>query len=47
MANPHALGLEVGQEIQVKYFGTDPVTGFMRLSRKAITTIEHGVKIVS
>lgn len=33
-----ALGLEVGQEIQVKYFGRDPATGTMRLSRKVLQT---------
>ncbi|XP_047369834.1 polyribonucleotide nucleotidyltransferase 1, mitochondrial [Vespa velutina] len=31
-----ALGLEVGQEIKVKYFGRDPVSGYMRLSRKVL-----------
>lgn len=36
VAHPSALGLEVGQEIQVKYFGRDPVSGFMRLSRKVL-----------
>lgn len=36
MAHPSALGLEVGQEIKVKYFGRDPVSGFMRLSRKVL-----------
>uniref|UniRef100_W8AY65 polyribonucleotide nucleotidyltransferase n=1 Tax=Ceratitis capitata TaxID=7213 RepID=W8AY65_CERCA len=36
IAHPSALGLEVGQEIQVKYFGRDPVSGFMRLSRKVL-----------
>uniref|UniRef100_A0A1B6D1K8 polyribonucleotide nucleotidyltransferase n=1 Tax=Clastoptera arizonana TaxID=38151 RepID=A0A1B6D1K8_9HEMI len=34
--HPSALGLEVGQEIQVKYFGRDPVSGVMRLSRKVL-----------
>ena len=29
-------GLKEGQEIQVKYFGRDPVTGSMRLSRKVL-----------
>lgn len=38
VAHPSALGLEVGQEIQVKYFGRDPVSGFMRLSRKVLQT---------
>lgn len=36
VAHPSALGLDVGQEIQVKYFGRDPVSGFMRLSRKVL-----------
>ena len=31
-----SLGLEVGSELQVKYFGRDPVTGQVRLSRKAL-----------
>uniref|UniRef100_A0A0A9VR83 polyribonucleotide nucleotidyltransferase n=1 Tax=Lygus hesperus TaxID=30085 RepID=A0A0A9VR83_LYGHE len=30
------LGFEVGQELQVKYFGLDPVSGQMRLSRKVL-----------
>lgn len=34
--DPKVLGLEVGQEIQVKYFGLDPVSGEMRLSRKVL-----------
>ncbi|CAH1113717.1 unnamed protein product [Psylliodes chrysocephalus] len=36
IAHPSALGLEVGQELQVKYFGRDPVSGLMRLSRKVL-----------
>lgn len=36
VAHPSALGLEVGQEISVKYFGRDPVSGRMRLSRKVL-----------
>jgi polyribonucleotide nucleotidyltransferase len=36
VAHPSALGLEVGQEIPVKYFGRDPVSGLMRLSRKVL-----------
>ncbi|XP_050664191.1 polyribonucleotide nucleotidyltransferase 1, mitochondrial isoform X2 [Leptidea sinapis] len=36
--HPSALGLEVGSEIQVKYFGRDPVSGQARLSRKVITS---------
>ncbi|KAM5164668.1 polyribonucleotide nucleotidyltransferase 1, mitochondrial [Mantella aurantiaca] len=31
-----ALGFEVGQQIQVKYFGRDPTDGRMRLSRKIL-----------
>lgn len=34
--HPSALNLEVGQELQVKYFGRDPVSGAMRLSRKVL-----------
>lgn len=30
------LGFEVGQELTVKYFGVDPVSGHMRLSRKVL-----------
>ncbi|GLV40633.1 Polynucleotide phosphorylase [Carabus blaptoides fortunei] len=36
VAHPTALGLDVGSEIQVKYFGRDPVSGLMRLSRKVL-----------
>ncbi|GJQ70059.1 hypothetical protein Trydic_g18293 [Trypoxylus dichotomus] len=38
VAHPSALGLEVGNEFQVKYFGRDPVSGLMRLSRKVLQT---------
>ncbi|KAK1171264.1 polyribonucleotide nucleotidyltransferase 1, mitochondrial-like [Acipenser oxyrinchus oxyrinchus] len=34
--HPSALGLEVGKQIQVKYFGRDPTDGRMRLSRKVL-----------
>ncbi|XP_051507139.1 polyribonucleotide nucleotidyltransferase 1, mitochondrial [Myxocyprinus asiaticus] len=34
--HPSALRLEVGQQIQVKYFGRDPTDGRMRLSRKVL-----------
>ncbi|XP_053393907.1 polyribonucleotide nucleotidyltransferase 1, mitochondrial-like [Mercenaria mercenaria] len=37
VSHPSALGFEVGQIISVKYFGRDPATGKMRLSRKVIT----------
>ncbi|KAH9375077.1 hypothetical protein HPB48_012590 [Haemaphysalis longicornis] len=36
VSHPSALGLEEGQEITVKYFGRDPVSGKMRLSRKVL-----------
>lgn len=36
VGHPSALGLDVGQEMQVKYFGRDPVSGLMRLSRKVL-----------
>jgi len=34
--HPSALGIEEGHEIQIKYFGRDPVSGIMRLSRKVL-----------
>lgn len=34
--HPSALGMEVGQELSVKYFGRDPATGQIRLSRKVL-----------
>lgn len=34
--HPSALGLEIGQELQVKYFGRDPVSGQVRISRKVL-----------
>ncbi|XP_076259411.1 polyribonucleotide nucleotidyltransferase 1 isoform X1 [Rhynchophorus ferrugineus] len=37
VGHPSALGLDIGQELQVKYFGRDPVSGLMRLSRKVLT----------
>lgn len=43
VAHPSALGLEVGQEISVKYFGRDPVSGRMRLSRKVLQTLASPV----
>lgn len=36
VAHASALGFTVGQEISVKYFGRDPVSGLMRLSRKVL-----------
>lgn len=47
MASPAVLGFEVGQEIKVKYFGNDPVSGFMRLSRKMISNTANDVVINS
>ncbi|KAK1133224.1 hypothetical protein K0M31_014577 [Melipona bicolor] len=34
--HPSVLGLNVGDEIKVKYFGRDPVNGHIRLSRKVL-----------
>ncbi|XP_053613337.1 polyribonucleotide nucleotidyltransferase 1, mitochondrial [Plodia interpunctella] len=34
--HPSALNLNVGSELQVKYFGRDPVSGQLRLSRKVL-----------
>ncbi|BET03201.1 polyribonucleotide nucleotidyltransferase [Nesidiocoris tenuis] len=36
VSDARVLNLEVGQEMQVKYFGLDPVSGQMRLSRKVL-----------
>lgn len=36
VSHPSALNLSVGQQIQVKYFGRDPASGQMRLSRKTL-----------
>ena len=36
VSHASVLGFSVGQDISVKYFGRDPVSGNMRLSRKAI-----------
>lgn len=36
VSHPSALNLEAGQQIQVKYFGRDPASGQMRLSRKSL-----------
>ncbi len=35
--HPSVLNLEEGQELLVKYYGRDPVSGALRLSRKALT----------
>nr|XP_053626356.1 polyribonucleotide nucleotidyltransferase 1, mitochondrial-like [Cherax quadricarinatus] len=42
--HPSALGLEVGQQIKVKYFGHDPASGQMRLSRKALQASAAAVR---
>lgn len=36
VSHPSAIGIEVGQQIQVKYFGRDPATGDMRISRRVL-----------
>ena len=41
--HPSVLGLNVGDEIQVKYFGRDPVSGHVRLSRKVL---QHPISTV-
>ncbi len=42
IAHPSALGLMVGQDLMVKYYGRDPVTGAVRLSRKVLTLATTG-----
>jgi len=37
VSHPSVLGLEPGQDLQVKYYGRDPATGQVRLSRKVLT----------
>ena len=37
VSHPSVLGLQAGQDIQVKYFGRDPTTGKVRVSRKVLT----------
>lgn len=34
--HPSVLGLNIGDEIKVKYFGRDPINGRIRLSRKVL-----------
>lgn len=36
VADPKLLGIQSGQDIKVKYFGPDPVSGYLRLSRKVL-----------
>ena len=42
VSHPSALDIRVGQSMQVKYFGRDPVTGATRLSRKALLVAAQG-----
>jgi polyribonucleotide nucleotidyltransferase len=42
--HPSALNLNVGTEIQIKYFGRDPVSGAMRISRKVLQTTNLSAK---
>jgi len=42
LAHPSALGLLVSQNLMVKYYGRDPVTGAIRLSRKVLTIATTG-----
>merc|ERR1712004_604241 len=41
ISHPSALNLSVGQDLQVKYYGRDPASGKMRLSRKVITVAKE------
>jgi len=41
ISHPSALNLTVGQDLQVKYYGRDPASGKMRLSRKVITVAKE------
>ena len=36
MADARVLGFKVGESIHVKYYGNDPVSGEVRLSRKVL-----------
>jgi polyribonucleotide nucleotidyltransferase len=36
IGHPSALGLEVGQILSVKFFGRDPVSGHLRISRRVL-----------
>lgn len=37
IGNPSTLGYKPGQEMSVKYFGRDPVTGQLQVSKKALS----------
>ncbi|RXG53571.1 Polyribonucleotide nucleotidyltransferase 1, mitochondrial, partial [Armadillidium vulgare] len=39
ISHPSALNLEVGHEIKVKYFGRDPASGGIRVSRRALLSV--------
>ena len=40
VSHPSVLDLQVGSQIQVKYFGRDPASGQARLSRKVLTSAQ-------
>ncbi|KAF7488138.1 Polyribonucleotide nucleotidyltransferase 1 [Sarcoptes scabiei] len=42
--HPSALSIEEGSTIPVKYFGRDPVSGQIRISRKVLQALESKVK---
>ncbi|XP_075680844.1 polyribonucleotide nucleotidyltransferase 1 isoform X1 [Dermatophagoides pteronyssinus] len=42
--HPSALDIDVGSQISVKYFGRDPVSGQIRVSRKVLQALESQVK---
>merc|ERR1712192_367913 len=41
ISHPSALDLTVGQDLQVKYYGRDPASGRIRLSRKVLTVAKE------
>lgn len=42
--HPSALDIEEGSQISVKYFGRDPVSGQIRISRKVLQALESQVR---
>lgn len=42
--HPSALGIAEGSDISVKYFGRDPVSGQIRISRKVLQALESQVR---
>lgn len=44
VGHPSALDIDVGSTISVKYFGRDPVSGQIRISRKVLQALESQVR---